>query len=239
MTQLLEVITKYCDVYVDDARLKQKKATDQPLYAREMWGYLLPAISLFTLPSEMPEYLFGTESNPMLVEPKFADTQYTLETEATGDFSVSLGEDFAGYEICSCRLKVTDEGGYTQYYPLEINYDTATGNVTVSAGETLAAGSVLDFDFYTDGYFENTLSPRVKNILGKCFQTVWQNRFNTDWLSIVTKVDDKSFTEQNRASKMNADTERLIQIDAELAGELRKFEQDVYRRNHIKSSLKI
>lgn len=61
-----------------------------------------------------------------------------------------------------------------------------------------------------------------------CFQVIWQDRFNTDWLSNVSKTEDRSFFEQNRANKMKADTERLKMLREKLAGEMRRFEQNRY-----------
>ena len=86
-------------------------------------------------------------------------------------------------------------------------------------------------DFYKDGYFTETLSPEIMNILGMCFQEVWQTRFNNDWLSNVSKVEDKSFNEQNRANKMKADTERLREIRTIRAEAMRRLEQNsAYRK---------
>ena len=50
MTQILKVITEYCSLYVDDVRLSDLAATNMPLYARRMYQYFKPAISLFTIP---------------------------------------------------------------------------------------------------------------------------------------------------------------------------------------------
>ena len=63
-----------------------------------------------------------------------------------------------------------------------------------------------------------------------CFQVVWQDRFNTDWLSMVSKIDDRSFTEQNRANKIRADTERLRELYAKLSSEMRRYEQVLAQR---------
>lgn len=238
-TPILQVITQYCDKFVDDIRIRNlnKEGSPQynpPLYAREMWGYLLPAIPLFSLPSNMVEYLLGTEEKPNIVYPRFDSAQRTLEEDKDSNFVIPLGDDFAGFEVVSCRLKETDAAGYTYFTPLNFEYNAETGAITVilAEGETLLKDSVLDIDLYKDGQFLNTLTPRIMLILGLCFRCMWRNRFNEDWLSLVPKVDDKSFTEQNRASKENADTDRKAQVDMELADELRKYEQDIYYRKH-------
>lgn len=231
-TDILEVITKYCAIYIDDIRLQELATTDQPLYARRMWSYFLPSISLFNLPSNMPLYLLGTLSSPKLVDPTFNAVQYEVVVEQTRDFTIALGSEYEGYELFAGRIQVIDELGNISYEDSNIfTYDSATGNITVTASEAapIAGGTVFDFDFYTDGYFVNTLTPSIMNILGMCFQVVWQDRFNSDWLSNITKVEDKNFFEQNRANKMRADTERLKELRAKLASEMRRYEQNMYQ----------
>ena len=236
MTPILKLITEYCSIYVDDIRLQDLASVDSPLYARKMWGYLKPAISLFTLPAEMPEYLVGTKKCPKLIEPLFDNTLYTTSENYTAPFEINLGSDFEGYELCSCRVKSTDNLGNTVLTPILVEYDESTATVTVNASETapIAEGTIFDFDFYTDGYFLEFLSPEIMNILGMCFQVVWQDRFNSDWLSNVTKIEDRSFYEQNRANKMRADTERLRELRQKLAGEMRRFEQNSFYKQTVK-----
>lgn len=240
-TPILLAITKYCSIYVDDIRLSELTVSDPPLFARNMWQYLLPALTLFDRPSEMQKYIFGTTENPNLIEPVYDSTTITTTEEYTESFTFNLGEQYAGYDLCALRLRLLDRTGNVVMQPCLCEYDSETANVTVilQDGETLDSGSVLDFDFYKDGYFVNTMTPEMLNIIGLCFQAVWQNRFNTDWLSNVSKIEDKSFQEQNRANKMNADGMRLREDLTALAGKLRKFEQDVHYRNIFSSGSKI
>lgn len=230
MTPILKVITEYCAMYVDDVQLQDLSAENPPLYARRMWQYLQPAISLFTLPMEMQAYLVGTEHNPNLIAPTFAATQYTTDTEYDSTFTISLGDQYSGYELYSCRQKITQPNNNVYYAPVNSTYDSETGTISIIVpnGESVPANTTYDFDFYTDGYFVNNLSGVVLNILGMCFQVVWQDRFNTDWLSMVSKVEDRSFSEQNRANKIKADTERLEFLRRKLAGEMRKYEQSKF-----------
>ena len=239
-TPILQVITQYCAPFVDDIRLSSKNDENSPnynppLYAREMWQYFLPAIPMFSLPPEMTDYLLGTIANPNLIAPQYAATQYENETEHTRTFTLTLGAEYKGYDIASVRMKETDAAGYTYYTPLFVNYFSDTGDIQIvlEDGDVVPAGAVLDIDFYKDGYFVNTITPRMGLVLGECFRCVWQNRFATDWLSLVPKIDDKSFTEQNRASKENADTERSKYIDIRCAEEIRKYEQDAYYKKYV------
>lgn len=228
-TPTLLVMTKYCSVYVNDQRLTDLAQSDMPLYAWRMWGYLLPAISLFTLPDEMSAYLKGTLETPKLTEPKFASYRYTVEQDATSPVTVSLGEEYVGFKLFSCHaLEQVDDFGTVEPVPVTLaSYNAETGEVTLQASEEapIPAGTVFDMDFYTDGAFENPLTHDMMNILGLCFRVVWLLRFDTDWLSIVSKIEDKSFTVQNIANKERADRETVESAIKQLNGEMRAYER--------------
>lgn len=233
MTPLLHVITKYCAPYVDDLRLNELSCTNPALYARKMSQYMIPAISLFTLPAEMQTYLLGTQDHPQFVEPTYNSALYTVANEETSNFTIDLGEDFTGYELFCCSIRQTDETGDIANTRVDAAYDAQTGSVTVPATQEqpIAQGTVLEMDFYKDGMFAQNLSSQIQNILGMCFQIVWQERFSMDWLTMVSKAEDKSFYEQNRANKIRADTERLEMLRRQLAGEMRRFEENLYKNN--------
>lgn len=228
-TQILSVITDYCSIYVDDLNMSELASSDPPLFARNMWQLLKPALSKFTNPPEMQAYIFGTETNPKLIEPSYDSTLYTTEVDYSADFTINLGTDYTDYDIAAVRYRFEDRTGSIVYIPFACEYDSTFGIITVHVptGEAVKAGSVFDIDLYADGYFVNTLSPQMCDIIGLCFQYVWQDRFNTDWLSIVSKIEDKSFQEQNRANKMNADSMRLREMATKLYDRMRKFEQDM------------
>lgn len=240
-TPILKVISQYCGVYVDDIRLQELAETNPPLYARRMYNYFLPAISLFNQPADMQQYFFGTAENPNFVDPLYETTSYMVEDTENGDFIVPLGSDYAGYELCACQVKTYDVLDNVILTPIDITYDESNGNVTVHATEkqTVPQNAVLEFDFYTDGQFVKELSPEIMNILGMCFKVVWQNRFNTNWLSMVPKVEDKSFFEQNRANKMNADSHKLQNDVRWLNEEMQKFENNLYIRQIVSPSRRV
>ena len=235
MTSILKILTEYCAVFVDDVRLEELAVTDPPLWARRMYGYFRAAVPLFNLPAEMPEYLMGSDTAPKLTEPIFKDKVYRAGREEISDFTVALGEDFEGFDLCSCRLRSYNGRGEVVMIPIPSEYDADSGSVVIHASESLPVpeGAFLDFDLYRDGYFHNTLSPEMMNILAMCFQCIWQERFNTDWLSNVSKIEDKSFFEQNRANKMNADSARLRELREKLAGEMRRYEQNIFWRRFV------
>lgn len=240
-TPILKVLSQYCGVYVDDIRLQELAEANPPLYARRMYNYLRPAITLFNQPAHMQEYFFGTSENPQFVDPVMDSTVYLVEDEESTDFIVPLGAAYSGFVLCACQVKTYDDLDNAILTPIQITYDEASGNVTVHATpkNNVPQNSILVFDFYTDGEFEKDLSPEVMNILGMCFKVVWQNRFNTNWLSMVPKVEDKSFFEQNRANKMNADSNKLQNDVRWLNEELQRFENNLYIRKIVPNSSRV
>lgn len=228
-TPILKVITQYCDVYVDDIRLQQTAAEDKPLYARQMWGYFQAAIPFFTIPNGMFEYLCGTYENPKLTPPQYGNLLYTVENNLTTDLTVELNESGVGYELFCCRQQVYDDFGNVILLPDNgvVTYNSENGTIAIhaTAANPVAKGTIYNIDFYTDGQFEENLSPEIMRILGMCFQVVWQMRFDNDWLSNVSKVEDKSFFEQNRANKIKADDARLAKYNSDLASAMRRYEQ--------------
>lgn len=239
MTSVLKVMTEYCAIYVDDIRLQDLATENPPQYAREMWNYFRAAIPLFSVPAEMETYLYGTPNNPKLTEPLYDNATYTVSGDQTADFTVSLGAEYANYGVVSCRVKNFDLSGNVYYTDVPYTYDAENGDFTVSASadSPVPGGTILDFDFFTDGQFENDLTPAMMSILGMCFQVVWQDRFNEDWLSNVSKVEDKSFSEQNRANKLRADTQRLESLRIKLAEEMRRFSQNRYYNKTVRNKL--
>lgn len=228
MTPILKVITEYCAIYVNDINLQELASEDMPLYARQMWGYLRPAISLFTHPPDMNSYLVGTPQRSMLIEPSYDACIYTVSEDIITTTVVDLGDRYSGFELYCARIRTTDAFGNIYYSPApNVNYDSKAGQIILSASATapIQKDTVYEIDFYTDGYFLNTLTSEMMNILGYCFQVVWWTRFNNDYLSNVSKIEDRSFTEQNRANKMNADTARLRDVRRQLAEEMRRCEQ--------------
>lgn len=235
-TPILKVISEYCNIYVDDINLQQLAEEDKPLYARRMWGYFKPAISLFTLPAQMPIYLMGTPENPKLIEPIYGSFQYIVENEMTSDFSIELNESGIGYELFCCRIREMDDFGNVIMLPTSnVKYESETGRVTFYASpeNPILKGTTYDMDFYTDGYFMENLTSEIMNILGLCFQVVWLTRFMNDWLSMVSKVEDKSFYEQNRANKMKANIEQVQKAEITKNQAMRRLEQNLVQRKTL------
>lgn len=227
-TPLLKIITQYCDIYVDDDRLKETKSTNFPLWALKMSSYLLAALPLLTLPPELLEYLVG-EDDTKLTSPQFASFQDELAAATSGEYVIASAH--TGYEYCSARIVGVDVYGDVIYTPLTCAYQAESGTVVVDLPTEYPAGTVIEIDLYKDGQFSENLSAELCGILGKAFQVVWETRFINDWLSNVPKIDDKSFSEQNRANKENADTERFAELKSVLDHALRRLdENNAYRK---------
>lgn len=175
----------------------------------------------------------GTPENPKIVEPIYGNFRYTTETEITSDFIIQLDDSGKGYELFCCQMVTFDDFGNWILNPTNATYDDINGTVTLHATpeNPIKKGAIFDMDFYTDGYFIENLTSEIMNILGLCFQVVWQrHEFNNDWISNVPKVEDKSFNEQNRANKEKADDSRLDMYNSELAGAMRRYEQNLMKR---------
>lgn len=241
MTPVLKILTQYCAIYVDDIRLQELAIKNPPLYARKMCGYFIPAISLFTIPAEMTDYLLGNSTNPNFIEPNYNQERYIVSETQTTTFEINLGENFIGYELFSASIISMQGNEIISTATNLCTYDNTTGIITVNAttDNPVNINTIFDFDFYTDGYFVNDLTNEIMNILGFCFELVWQERFNMDWLSNVSKLEDKSFFEQNRANKIRADYEKLDKIRQKLAGEMRRFEQNKYYKKIISPSQRL
>ena len=242
MTPFLKVITEYCAVIVNDQRLIELAQEDMPLYARRMWGYLQAAIPLFTLPAEMQNYLLGTEENPNATMPKYDSVIKTVIAELTQDTVVELGADFADYELFCCRERCYDEFGNVYYYPApNVDYNAENGTITIhaTAESPVPQGTQYEIDFYTDGYFFHTLTPEQMDILGSCFEVVWWKNFINDYISNVPMIEDRSFTVQNKANKMNADTTRYKEAESKKNDKMRRYEQNLYQRKSFPQGLNI
>lgn len=235
-TPILKVITQYCTILIDDINLDALARENMPLYARRMWSYLQAAIPNFTTPSGMIPYLMGTPDAPKLIEPIYGSFQYITAEDLTEDTVITLGDSGKGYELFCCRIETIDKLDRVTMVPTNLaTYNSEEGTVTLTAStdKPIPKGTIFDMDFYTDGYFKEDLSVEIMRILGLCFQVIWQTRFNNDWLSNVSKVEDRSFSEQNRANKEKADNERLAKYKSNLNSAMRAYERNLAIRKAL------
>lgn len=235
-TPTLKVITEYCNQYIDDFRLKELAVTNPALYARKMYGLFRIAIPLFTCPKNMILYLLGDKQSPKFTEAKYDSLHYTANSDFVTDIKIALGNAYAGYEVFCCQLITTDDFGNILTQTINnASYDATNGEITISANEEnpIPYGTEFEIDFYTDGFFDEDLSSEIMAILGKCFQVAWRSQFNEDALSLIAKIEDKSFFEQNRANKERADTERLDSLLKQLAADMSAYETNLYYRKYV------
>lgn len=214
-TTWAEIISNYGLLAIEDIRLEEELRENPAAFLRKMALYMKNAIPRFNQPPGMQDFLKNTA-------PQYTSYEWTSD----GGGTVSTG--VTGYELCCATLIAQDKFGNPVTSPLESEYDSATGNVTITG---LGAGEIVSIDFYTDGYFENELSAEEKRILGLCLQEVWENRFTGNWLDRTPKVKDKSFEIGNEANQLRANNERLKNIRGNLDMELERYARNLaYRK---------
>lgn len=227
-TGFMEVISNYGMVEINDERLSQNAQENPALFFRQMWLYMSNAIPIFDRPPEMREYLAGG-----IVEPRFDSVEW-VSSEESLEKPVTVNTGFLGHELFRCSLMSYDgTGGVTALPCAEVSYDPETGEVKFPVQKQ--AGLIYTMDFYTDGSFKQELTIAQKRILGLCMAMVWQERFAGDWLNMQPKIKDKSFNVGSEHAHMAANTARLREMRAALAGELRKYEQDCAYAQQMRS----
>lgn len=232
MTPFLKVLTEYCTVYVDDERLNELRVSNMPVYANTLMTYFRPAITRFSIPNTMQDYLVGsTGEHKNIIESRFGTYRFVAEDNIS-EYTVSLGEEYIGYELfAASEIKRNGIGELYTIPAHNAEYNSATGDIVLHGD--IAKGTIYDFDFYSDGAFKNSLTMEIMNILGLCFQLVWENRFSENWLDRVPQIDDKSFSVQNKANKQNADTARLKELSNNLYSAMRRYEQKQYYKHIV------
>ena len=213
MTGWSEIICDYAMLLINDDRMADKMKNDPARFLREMSLYMRSAIPRFNRPPEIIQWLkLGTE-------PKYDSFLWTADAEG----AATVLTEKTGYELCSIVVRGTDRSGNVTETPFPGTYDPETGAVTLDG---VTEGAVFDMDFYTDGYFENELTQEMKRLLGLCVQSVWENRFTSEWLPRAAKVTDRSFTPPNEANWTRAQEEKRRSLEATLNEELRQYEHN-------------
>lgn len=208
------LITEYAAVEISDVRLDELLETNPALYFRKMAGYVLNAIPRFNRPPEIRTWLTYTA-------PIFDDLYYTSDTTQVLPVTVDTGK--TDFDLCSVGLIGTDALGNPYYTPVTASYDSDTGEVVIQSD--LQAGQEVQFDFYTDGSFTNTLTVDMLRILSLCMQYVWESRFTNDFLIQFPKIKDKSYGVEAEANTSRAGTERLRMLKEQLNAEMLRYEQ--------------
>lgn len=218
-TAWASVITEDALLIINDLRLNQELAENPALFFRKMSFYMKNAIPRFNRPPEMKEQLAGQE-------PVFADFTYTTSEEAAEAVTVATG--LTGFDLMSAGIMTEDVYGNPVYTPVEgLSYDQETGNVTIpaTAEQPVPAGTVYSLDFYTDGAFDNDLTPAQRRILALCIQYAWETAFVNDWLNRAPRAKDRSSDAGNVSSQTRANTERINAIKKTLDDEMTGYAQ--------------
>lgn len=212
------VIVEAVTVYLNDDRLLDDLGTNPALLLRKMTGYLKSGVARFNKPPEMLDYLAYTDA-------QFGDYRVTLENDLPAGSPLSTEK--TGFELCNVTVCTVDKFGDPVFSPQpSATYDPETGDITFQSD--VAAGTTLDVDFYTDGFFKNTLDDTQMRLLCLCIQIVWEFRFANNWLNRQPKVRDRDFSPVSEASTTRSDTERYREWNIRLNDELEAYAQNVF-----------
>ena len=201
----------------NDLSLDWDKANRLPVFYNRMKAYMIEAIPKFNRPPEMLEKLAA------YTEPKLDSVSYTTAAAET-DPVVSTG--VLGASVISVGKMEEDAFGDPDYTPVEgYIYDPLTGNVTIPG--TWEADTVFDIDLYTGGFFAADLNDTEKGILAFAIYNRYEHRFDNDVLERQAKIRDSAFTTISEASQTQAGTARQREVDSQLYGMLRAYQDNV------------
>lgn len=200
----------------NDLSLDWDKANRLPVFFNRMKAYMIEAIPKFNRPPEMLTKLAG------YTEPQFESVSYTTVT-AEGEQSVDTG--ILGANFVSAGIVAEDQFGDPQYTPVPSYYDPETGVLTLEG--SYEAGSRVEIDLYTGGSFDADLNDTEKGILAFAIYNRYEHRFDNDVLERQAKIRDSAFTTISEASQTQAGTARQKEVDAQLYGMLRAYQDNV------------
>lgn len=217
MTYTADVINEGMKL-IDDVTLVDDLSNSPPHFFRRMWGYLSNAMSTFTEPPEMVGVLYNR-----FTAPKFGNFEWVSTDGSVGAETV-IQTGLTGFDLFNCALFSLDAAGAPFLEKSgAFGYNKATGEVT--APEQPQNGLVYTMDFYTDGYWENDLTPQQIRILALGIAYQWFARFANTYLNIQPKIHSKSFDVPNEANKQKADTERLEELRRQYYDEMKAYSQ--------------
>ncbi|MGX8704091.1 MAG: hypothetical protein ACSW8H_06540, partial [bacterium] len=130
-----------------------------------------------------------------------------------------------GATVFSVGVIEQDDFGDVQYTPVTADYNAETGIVTLTG--IFEAGSQVEIDLYTGGTFAADLNETEKGILAFAIYNRYEHRFDNDVLERQAKIRDSAFTTISEASQTQAGTARQKEVDAQLYGMLRAYQDNV------------
>lgn len=202
----------------NDLSLDWDKANRLPVFFNRMKAYMIEAIPKFNRPPEMLERLSG------YTEPEFETVTASVENSES-DTVVETGADGAS-AVC-VGVIAEDQFGDIEYNPItNYTYDEETGNIIVPAGSAVT-GAKLEIDLYFSGEFDADLNDTEKAILAFAIYNRYEHRFDNDVLERKAKIRDSAFTTISEASQTQAGTARQREVDSQLYGMLRAYQDNV------------
>lgn len=204
-------------VLIDDVRLEEQMAVSPAQFYRRMAGWVDLAFPKLNRPPELYAYIKKGKINP----------DYTdFEWESTEESTIAATEvetGAIGYELCSVTMRILHPNNTVSLLPYSAAiYDAETGVVTFPKQEK--TGICYEIDFYKDGEFSD-LSEAQMRLMALAISTLWDNRFQRDWLGISPKIHDDSFNPPNEAQYMEKSTKRWKENVIAFNDELRDYEQ--------------
>ena len=226
-TTVSEIISQAL-IFIDDVRLTELLQTSSARFYRKLSQYVETAIPLMNRPPELYTYI-----SKGYVESTYTSASWTSTDESMTEQTV-VPTGALNYDLCSVTLR-SEDGLYETPYS-DFRYDAETGNVTFNIQES--AGLEYEIDFYKDGELPD-LTLAMKRLMALGVTSVWNDRFNNDWLSMHPKIKDASFDTVNEANYVEKMTIRLGVLKEAFASELHKYEQDVAYNRIIPSVYKL
>ena len=203
----------------NDLSLEWDKANRLPVFFNRMKAYMIEAIPKFNRPPEMLVKLAA------YTEPQFDSVSYTTVELEEGQTEQEIDTGITGADFVTAGIVAEDQFGDVQFTPVQINYDSATGYAALEGD--YAEGIAIEVDLYTSGSFDADLNDTEKGILAFAIYNRYEHRFDNDVLERQAKIRDSAFTTISEASQTQAGTARQREVDSQLYGMLRAYQDNV------------
>ena len=203
----------------NDLSLEWDKANRLPVFFNRMKAYMIEAIPKFNRPPEMLDKL------AVYTEPQFESVSYTTVALAPGATEQTVETGVLGANYVSAGIIAEDSFGDVEYTPIPAYYNAENGRVSIEG--QYDAGLNVEIDLYTCGEFAATLNDTEKGILAFAIYNRYEHRFDNDVLERQAKIRDSAFTTISEASQTQAGTSRQREVDNQLYGMLRAYQDNV------------
>ena len=203
----------------NDLSLEWDKANRLPVFFNRMKAYMIEAIPKFNRPPEMLAKLAA------YTEPQFESVSYTTVALAEGATSQAIDTGITDADFVSVGIVAEDQFGDVQFSPANFVYYPDSGVVVLQGA--YEQGTLVEVDLYTSGSFDADLNDTEKGILAFAIYNRYEHRFDNDVLERQAKIRDSAFTTISEASQTQAGTSRQREVDNQLYGMLRAYQDNV------------